>query len=191
MTSIEPESFRGFFAVAPAVEIRAALKETVSVLQSESWANQVRWSPAENFHLTIRFMGTRTDNDFQHWIENMRPVLANIEPFEVCIDKIELFPNRHRPVALAALVQSSESLIDLVGQVEAVVQSRALPERHDYRGHFTLGRCKRGFARTLEITHAPINLTLPVMAVDLYRSDIQPDGVCYTRMAHLPLGGLA
>lgn len=188
MGAIKPDSFRGFFTITPPDSVRDQLLASSHHLQSESWAPQVRWSPAENLHLTVRFMGSRTLHDYVVWLGALRPVLATMKPFEVRIEQIELFPNQRKPVAIAALVPTTPELEALVGQVEAVVQSRALPERHDYRGHFTLGRCKRGFDRHTEIVHAPLNVTMPVTSLGLYRSDMHPDGVRYTRMAELPLG---
>lgn len=190
LTSIEPGAYRGFFAVTPPDDVRAALLDAVADLQGEPWARQVKWVQQGNLHLTVRFMGTRTENDYQHWIEQLQPVLANIDSFEVAIDQITLFPHRRRPVAIAALVPATPELTELVAQVESIVQSRALPERKDYRGHFTLGRCRGRFDRHAEINHPPLNLRFPVTAVDLYRSDTLPEGAVYTRMAQVPLRGM-
>lgn len=179
---------RAFFAVPFPEPVRAALRELTAVLRTRPRGDAVRWVRPENVHLTLRFLGNVPTQEVPSLEEAARAALADAPAFAVKLGPPHPFPSPRRPRVVALDALPEEPLALLAERLEAAVTGLGLaPEPRRFRAHVTLGRLR---GRRLPALDGPLPEAgeLPVAEVVLYRSDPQPDGARYARLATLPLG---
>ena len=124
---------RLFVAITLPEQILAALER---IQQNVPGAN---WTPPENMHLTLRFLGEVNGADFQ----DLMPALADaaVPPFEIEIASVGHFERRQIPTVLWAGIRPSPDLQRLQAKVEQVVRSCSFPpESRKFSPHITLAR---------------------------------------------------
>jgi len=112
----------------------------------------VRWTPAENIHLTLRFIGETDDAKAERFAESLARVC--VEPFILPVGGLGTFPTRGPAKVLWAGVGNGHTrLYQLRKQVDeallAVDAGIAMPGFH---AHFTLGRIGENYD-SKELTH--------------------------------------
>lgn len=125
---------RLFTALIPPAAIQAELAELAAPLAG------VRWTPVENIHLTLRFIGETDDAKRDRFAEALTRV--RVEPFILPVGGVGLFPSRGPAKVLwAGVGRGHTRLFQLRKQVDeallAVDTGLAMPGFHP---HFTLGR---------------------------------------------------
>jgi len=104
-----------------------------------------RWIDAENYHVTLRFIGDVDDG-------TARDVAAMLDQirrraFELHFDGIDSFGGR-RPRAVVASVAPSQALIELQAEQERMMQRIGLdPEGRKYTPHVTIARLRESSSR--------------------------------------------
>ena len=111
---------RLFVAITLPEQILAALER---IQQNVPGAH---WTPPENRHLTLRFLGEVNGADFQ----DLMPALADaaVPPFEIEIASVGHFERRQIPTVLWAGIRPSPYLQRLQAKVEQVVRSCSFPQ---------------------------------------------------------------
>lgn len=120
------------------VEIPSEIGEILSGLRGG--LPGARWISAENYHVTLRFIGD-VDDDVAHEIESM---LSRVKRggFELKFDGVTAFGGK-RPRAVVATVAPSASLIEMQAEQERMMQRIGLePEGRKYTPHVTLARLR-------------------------------------------------
>lgn len=125
---------RLFTALVPPVIVQSELAEVAEPLAG------VRWTPAENIHLTLRFIGETDDAKTERYAAALAGV--RVEPFILPVGGVGVFPTRGPAKVLWAGVGNGHTrLYQLRKQVDeallAVDAGLAMPGFH---AHFTLGR---------------------------------------------------
>ncbi|MEJ8476386.1 RNA 2',3'-cyclic phosphodiesterase [Roseibium algae] len=99
-----------------------------------------RWIDAENFHITLRFIGDIDDRTADEVAEALDRIRR--DPIDIRLDGLGSFGNG-KPHAVWARVQPNEQLAELQAEQERIIQRLGLPcERRKYTPHVTLGRCR-------------------------------------------------
>lgn len=139
----------------------------------------VRWSPADNLHLTLRFIGETDDGKADRFAAALAGV--RVEPFILPVGGVGLFPTRGPAKVLWAGVGHGHTrLYQLRKQVDeallAVDAGLAMPGFHP---HFTLGRLDddhepKPVAHFLERHKAFEAPPFRVTEFHLMASDLQP-----------------
>jgi 2'-5' RNA ligase len=102
---------------------------------------KARWVPAENFHITLRFLGELDGRDMDY----VDAALAGIRVprFHLRLKGVDAFSSGAKVKAIYAGVEKSAALQHLREKVEsAVVRAGLEPERQKYTPHITLTRPK-------------------------------------------------
>jgi 2'-5' RNA ligase len=98
-----------------------------------------RWTPPDNYHLTLRFIG-----EVQSWqAQDIDDALAALRtrPFELTVAGVGTFDRDGRVTAVWAKVERTERLAHLQQKIETALQRVGLaPERRRFAPHITLGR---------------------------------------------------
>jgi 2'-5' RNA ligase len=120
------------------LEIPAELSESLSLLRGG--LPGARWIDAENYHLTLRFIGDVDDDIAQEvaWL------LGNVRrrEFELRLDGLSSFGGR-KPRAVVATVAPSQSVMELQAEHERLMQRVGLdPEGRKFTPHITLARLR-------------------------------------------------
>nr|WP_321239781.1 RNA 2',3'-cyclic phosphodiesterase [uncultured Tolumonas sp.] len=165
---------RLFFAI-PAQQLSSALQHSQQQLLPEGYLKPV---PADNFHLTLHFLGLQDDSI----LPSLYQAAAQIQSpaFTLQLDQYGLFHHAH--CLWLGPQHPAPELQMLVEQLSTVLTQLGLPVSADYHPHITLFRN----ARTLPNQPAP-TLQLPVSEFILYESVSGNDGVQYRPLQHWSL----
>jgi 2'-5' RNA ligase len=121
-----------------AIEIPEAVRTRLSFLQGG--VPGARWSPAENLHLTLRFIG-EVDEAVANDIDDMLSSL-HAPAFELTLKGAGEFGGRD-PHALWVGVSPNEALMRLAAKIESALQRMGLEaETRKYSPHVTLARLR-------------------------------------------------
>lgn len=125
-----------------------------------------RWVPADNYHLTLRFIGEVPPNE----AEEIDLALAALRgrSFPLALSGVGVFERGGRAVAVWAGVERSQALEHLQAKVETALQRAGLERlRRRFQPHVTLARLDNV---------APHRLVAWLQARSLFRTDPLPVG---------------
>jgi 2'-5' RNA ligase len=165
---------RLFFAI-PAQQLSNELQHSQQQLLPEGYLKPV---PADNFHLTLHFLGLQDDSILPSLYQAATQIQS--PAFTLLLDRYGLF--RHARCLWLGPQHPAPELCMLVEQLSAALAQLNLPVSPDYRPHITLFRN----ARSLPNQPAP-TLQLPVSKFILYESVSGNDGVQYRPLQHWSL----
>ncbi len=159
--------------------------------QDEPWSNRVRWVPAENLHVTLRFLGDVSPERIDGLVDRVRAVATETDPFSCTLDEVGAFPKPTRARVLIARISPAAALVDLAARVEAAVVAAGLaPEPRRFRPHVTLGRVRRPPLRVVTPAASLAPIRVAAAEVVLFQSDLGAGGAHYTPLARLPIDAL-
>ena len=110
----------------------------------------VKWCPAEQFHLTLYFLGeVRREN-----LSKIKGTLAQVaaRPFTLNLTSVGCFPPKGTPKVLWSGVSTGAvEVLDLQDKVEDALKRVGVREdQRNYHPHVTLGRNKSASRRTIQ-----------------------------------------
>lgn len=184
-----PGSFRLFVAATPPRGHLEWVRERTLELESR-WP-EARWAPAENQHVTLKFLGATPPEAVDEIAAACRRAAAAVAPAEVGLGGLGAFPSARRARILwLGLSDPAGVLTALASQLEAALETLGFPpEERSFSPHLTLARFR-----------APANLApLPDLAGDppdpflltafgLWRSHLSPKGARYEPLEEFGLG---
>ncbi len=125
-----------------AIELEEEIKSTLSEAQSKAagLCRNGHYTPKENFHLTLHFLGEILPEDVDYVAEAMIETAAFNRPFSLKLDKIGFFP-RGKDGILWANVEKSNALLRLFQMLEKNLGKQGFArEKKGLHPHITLGR---------------------------------------------------
>ena len=147
----------------------------------------VRWTPPEQLHLTLRFIGST----------NPSPVKAALlkvisPPVTVSFERVRLFPRSSAPRVLAATVMITPELQSLHARIETALEQAGIDrEGRPFRPHVTLARCKDPDLVKLKPLLRAIALPASAYEINtlhLFESRLHPEGARHTVLESYLLG---
>ena len=180
---------RAFIAVTLAPVVIEEIAKIQLVLQAAK--GDIRWTRAEGWHLTLKFLGDISRDQVAPIVGVLREALRTQLSLHVVAQGLGAFPNLKRPRVMWAGLQS-EGLTALSEKIEtALVSLDFPPEEREFTPHLTLGRVRslRGWERVLSVVKEHEHTRFGESEVDqitLYQSDLHPTGAVYR-----PLGSIA
>ena len=191
---------RAFIAIElPAPVLRqliTAQRRLARHLQTQQLDRCVRWMPAGNLHLTLRFLGEIDDVQQRRLTQSLAQIVARHAPLTLFVDGMGCFPNARRPSVIWCGLQGDlAALSRLQAEVESAAQSAGLlAETKPFTPHLTIGRLQRSAtgaqlqaigAAAMHFAAMPGRLKEITPTVDellLMRSELTPSGSIYTRL---------
>ncbi|MGE5645506.1 MAG: RNA 2',3'-cyclic phosphodiesterase [Acidobacteriota bacterium] len=183
---------RLFTAVDLPDDVVSALTRLIGALRPKA---RIRWSPAENLHITTKFIG--------EWPEarlgELKSALSGLgprEPIPIGIRGLGFFPNPNSPRVFWAAIEASPALADLARATEAALERLGIEaEKRAFSPHLTLARIKEPVPmQPLKQAIAELpSLEFGAFTADrfhLYLSKLAPSGSVYTKLAEFPFGTL-
>jgi 2'-5' RNA ligase len=187
---------RAFIAIEISPEITSHLARISGELQQEIGNNAVRWVPAANIHLTLKFLGDVSLNNLDLLKDALQTEVAGEPGFNLSVGGISAYPKIRTPRVLWVGMEGPETLLTMQRSIEAQMDRLGYErDRRPFSPHLTLGRVSRSaqpdevraVAMALENYKLGFVGITPVNAVHLFRSDLQPDGAVYTSLMSVPL----
>lgn len=169
------------------LEIPDTVRQTLSLLRGG--LQGARWIDAENYHLTLRFVGD-VDADVAREIAGLLGQVRR-RTFELRIDGLSSFGGR-RPRALVATVAPTPDLFELQSEHERLMRRIGLePEGRKFTPHITLARLRdtssRQVADYLSVRGFFVSPPFEVSRFVLYSSRNSVGGGPYVVEAAYPL----
>jgi 2'-5' RNA ligase len=188
---------RVFMAINPSPGIVAALRKLQRHLQQELPGDDIRWVPADQIHLTLRFIGDLDPQRLEPLIAAMDEACRPVSPLHLGVGGLGVFPEGPHPrIIWTGLTGDLATLQQLRTSVDAVCGTLGIRrEEHEFRPHLTLARVKRlepdGFTRLAGLIDAPEWRSLGEWLVDraeLIQSILTPKGATYKPLETFSLG---
>ncbi len=188
------DAIRAFIAIELPETVRQKLDAIEKDIQSragETARRAVRWVPASNMHLTLKFLGEVSTANLQTLARMMQNEASKHSHFEMTIGELGAFPNVRRPRVIWIGTEAPAELSALQKSIEAETQKLGYPvEERPFSPHLTLGRISQN-AHPDEVTQVARALTemkigelgrVQVERIHLFRSDLHPSGAIYTSL---------
>jgi RNA 2',3'-cyclic 3'-phosphodiesterase len=189
-----------------ALDIDESIRENIARYLDgvREFAPDARWVRPESLHLTLKFIGEKSDEE----VERIKSALGTIETgiVELTVRGYGFFPDARAPRVFWIGIEPDAKLTSLAATVDEKLAAINIPkETHIFNAHLTLARGAGGSAsprwrkadgpnRTfqrlqekLSARPAPEFGTMTVREFYLYRSQTSPGGSRYTKLAEFPL----
>lgn len=134
-----------------AIELEEDVKDYLADVQVETQklCRRGNFTPKENFHLTLHFLGEVKQEDLEYLQEAMFETSRRNRPFTLTLEKIGFFPRGNKGVLWAGVGKSPQLQRVFSTLEKALEQQGFARERKGLSPHITLGRevePQRGFA---------------------------------------------
>lgn len=155
---------------------------------------RLRWIPAEQMHLTVRFIGQVPDETVPALLNALESPLP-LEPFELELAGCGVFPRSGPPrVIWIGLSQGTERLQAMHEEFNRRLDPFGFEaEARPFSAHLTLVRIKEiGSLAGRQLRESvrdmqPHTVRCRVDAATVFKSDLSSRGARYTAMLHVPL----
>lgn len=166
-----------------ALDLPMVVRTEIAAWTDQAAPPEVRRVPHENLHVTLAFLGSRSDAEAAAARE-LLPALAR--PLgELCTGGALWLPPR-RPGVLSLALETTPTLAALHDDLVAALGSAIgfEPERRRFRPHVTVGRVARATrVDTRDALDPPApRLRFQARGLVLYRSRTTPEGARYERL---------
>ncbi len=189
--SMKPVTLRTFIAIPLPETIRAKVEKLLSDLRKTDAA--VRWVPACNLHLTLKFLGDVEEARLEDLFVAIRKATEGIEPFGITLKGLGAFPNIRQPRMLWIGMDVPEAMQRLYENIGEELSRLHFPkETRRFSPHLTIGRVKaeRGTERLMSVVERT-NFgpeTVSVARIVAMKSDLRPTGAVYSALEKFALG---
>jgi len=182
-------TIRAFIAIELPTAIQNGLRQVIQQLSPGTKA--VRWLPAENIHLTIKFLGDIEISKVQALQTALRQEASHHNPFDIHVGTLGAFPNSRRPRVVWIGVQAPQELFTLQQGIEVVTRPLGYSiEDRPFTAHLTLGRVSQHaspdeaaqFSFLLAKKQVGDLGKVHVETIHIFRSDLRPTGAVYTSL---------
>jgi RNA 2',3'-cyclic 3'-phosphodiesterase len=173
-------TFRAFCALDLSLDTAAQVITIIQDLKKSGKYPHIKWTKPENLHLTMRFLGNISDEQFANLVTCVNNKLYLISTFTLQLTELFIFPNKHNQVALALKPAPLTTLIQINQILEkCAVECDMKPEPRPFSPHLTLGKIKGKPIHELAPSKIP-KLACEIKSVQVYKSEIMENGSTYT-----------
>lgn len=181
-------SMRCFISLPVSNEAMAEALEIQAKITKENPNLVIRWSEANNFHLTMKFLGEITEDDAVLVKKILSQVSARQFAVPCVFKELSAFPDSNHANTVIVKIET-ERVRDLLADIEASLVSNGFVFENEkpWQAHLTLGRLKEPLVLSglQKIVVKPI--TWMADKIEFFKSDLSPRGSKFTKMGEWPL----
>ena len=167
---------RLFIAIPLSPAVKAKLCKLYEPLEN------IRWQPAQQLHLTLRFIGEAQEQERKIIQEKLEGV--HQASFEWVMQGVRSFPEKGSPKIIWVGIQKNESLLHLYKAIKQCCAGRGYEtSKRRFQPHITIGRVK---GTPLKKVRTFLNRhknwgpeTMQVQAFGLFASRLNPEGAVH------------
>lgn len=184
----EAKPLRLFVAVDVPESVRDLVADVV-----EPWRElfpRGRWVPKDNWHVTVKFLGSTWPRLVDWVIRTVEEVARAAAPFESRLEGLGVFQSPRRARVLwAGLADPDGRFVALAGALDDALAKEFAPEKRPFTPHLTVARfdppvqLDPGEAADLSIEPCPVHRLV------LYRSHLKRPAPVYEPIERFPLSG--
>lgn len=196
--TLGPPFHRLFVAISTPDMVKSEIEKVQNEMRQSLPAGSIRWTMREHFHLTLRFLGNVAVDRINNLVERLRITCSTFTPLTLRAQHIDFFPARGLPrVIWTAVSDRDQQLHDLQSALQSeTLQFTSEPNEKQFTGHITLGRAKKVRREEAEaLANFAAKMRGCVLgewvasSVELFRSELLPDGANYIVLSAIPLAG--
>jgi RNA 2',3'-cyclic 3'-phosphodiesterase len=188
---------RAFIAVDLPPDLQERLAQVIHKLKEQMGDVPVRWVPAENMHLTLKFLGDVSMSNLDVLKDILRGEAVDREQMVISLGTLGAYPKVRRPRVIWVGMEAPAELDALQRSIDKqTARVGYARDNRPFAPHITLGRVSRNATpdevriigdvlNTMNIGYLGV---ARIGAVHLYRSDLQSDGAVYSRIYSAPIG---
>jgi RNA 2',3'-cyclic 3'-phosphodiesterase len=184
-----PKPWRLFVAADVPESVRLGLDHDLERMRATH--PELRWSPVENWHVTLKFLGAVWPPQVEEARSAIEVVAAETDRFDTRLLGADAFPSARRARVLwIGMSDPQERFPALAGVLDEALGRIVKPEERPFTPHLTVARAKYPVTLEEEL-HAVAGIrseTFPVDHVTLYRSHLRRPAPLYERVETFPLG---
>jgi 2'-5' RNA ligase len=191
---------RAFIALEIPSALQTAIESQAAHLRRTLPPPLVRWVPAHNLHLTLKFLGDISPAGVDLLVQMLASEAASFGPFTLDITGLGCFPNPRRARVIWVGMKAPAQLETLQHSVEAgAARLGYAAEQRPFSPHLTIGRVKpmisaadqKQVPLALEEARVEYIGSAKIHSITLMKSDLRPAGPVYTPLFAAPLAGRA
>lgn len=182
---------RCFLAIPCPESVRSPLR---TVRDDLADTTDLRPVEAEQFHLTVKFLGDVDQDDLDRLDQVFQSRLPTPGPLQLELRGVGVFPHPGSASVAWAGIEPTNDLRNLYETVETVTVDLGYDEdHHDFRPHVTLGRFdddgppKARIVRWVQEHGETEFATFEAPNLHLYKSELTSDGPIYKQLVRWPL----
>jgi 2'-5' RNA ligase len=163
--------------------------ELYSSLRKELEGESIKWTPADNIHLTLVFLGQTDESRIPSIKEVLQHVSSDKKRFDISLRGFGVFKSLSDPKVLWAGVYPSDLLASLQGEIAGGLREKGFSiEEKPFSPHVTAGRIKNirdkdAFRIILLKYHSTDIQQVHVSEVILFESITRQEGPVYKPLA--------
>jgi 2'-5' RNA ligase len=182
---------RAFIAIELPAPILKCLDKVTLDLKQQLEKVPIRWVPAENIHLTLKFLGDVSEANLEVLKKILKSIGSNHHAFEISVGGLGAFPKAQYARVIWVGLEIPPELIALHHSLEIETGRLGYArEERPFSPHLTIGRVSRNptavnlnkLSDVLKSYKVGFLGVIQVQAIHLFRSDLQPSGAVYTKM---------
>lgn len=156
--------------------------------------DDVRWTPKELWHVTVKFLGDVPDDDVGSVTEALRVGAARSKPFPMTVQGCGCFPSRGLVrIVWAGAVDDSGAMVETARAINSELQAVGFSsEARPWGAHITIGRVREdrsgGRLRTVVDAARLAPVSQRVDSVALMSSVLSSGGARYAPVCVVSLG---
>jgi 2'-5' RNA ligase len=191
------ERYRLFIALPVPEAVKVEIEQAQARLRAAVTEKSVRWTTREQFHLTLKFLGSVASDRVDALIRSVAGATNSLQPLALRAGRVGFFPNARRPRVIWVGVQDEHNLLAMLqGKLEEATRDFTKEEPEErFVGHVTIGRAKEIDRRDAEaLSRIAGDLTGTTFGkwkadkLEIMRSQLSPKGATHTCLAAIPLG---
>jgi 2'-5' RNA ligase len=181
-----------------AIEVPDAWRRALSSIRdsTERAPREIRWVSPQQYHFTLRFLGTTADQLVPEIGDAIAQSARGITPFALRLAGVGTFPPSGAARVLWAGIDDASGACRRWVEIAAPGLNALgfAPEARECQPHITLARAKspggaHRLRRIAETATDPPQLAFDVSALTLFESRLSPHGARYHRLSRIPLAG--
>lgn len=189
MTDNHADLHRAFIAVPLPEELQQRIYQLQKQLKGA--VPELKPAAVHNLHLTLHFLGDRTQEQLADVGRNMVSMGKKKEIFNVTLKNLGFFPHQRKPRVIWLGLEPADKLIELHAELaDRLERLGLLDERCPYRPHLTIGRFKttpKDAAQLCPFLSQECG-SLCIDSLALYSSRLTPSGAVHTPLQQVKLG---
>ena len=156
---------------------------------SDKWPElPAKWTPKNNLHITLEFLGDLTDQEIGDTCEIVKEVAKRHKSFDINLNKVLYGPPKKNPPRMVWCDgEKSEELGELKNDLEESLleKVRFRPDEKSFITHITLARILEMEFRMFDLDERPeinedIDLVFTVESIEVMESELKRGGPQYT-----------
>lgn len=187
---------RAFIAIDFPQPMIEKINQIISTCKTQTPEKAIKWVEAENLHLTIKFLGDVSPDQLTAIKTILISECEHRVTFDISLGGLGMYPNHHQPRVLWLRISGGDPLVEIhAGLNRELTKINLPPDAQRLSPHLTIGRIRRQtdvntvkqIGQTLsQLKVEPVG-TIRVDTINLYQSELRPQGPLYTRLLSVPL----